>query len=239
MNRDKSKGERLPARATGAKRQGRGPTGAAKQLAGRAKPTAGRKPLATGSVPGRATPGGARPVLARFLFGLGAAVGLLAGALAGSYPMGEHGWRSLGPGQGTIRWVTVTRGSPVAAPLAPAWIRRLRAAGIPWPTDLPLEPLPASFGGGDGDVAAWFLIRTPGPRKELWHLDKASVELADASGRKGPWEGGTGAVRAGEDRQLLYLGLPPGLTASGPATLRLRLALFNGERTQKVTFRIR
>lgn len=175
----------------------------------------------------------------RILFLLGGVAGLVTGMAAGSLPRGAHGWKPLRASNGEIRWVTTSRSDLLAPPMAPGWVRRLTGWGIPWPNDLPLEPLPASFGSSGGAAAAWFLVRTQRLEKELWHVDKESLRLADRNGRLLVWHGGSSCVRADGDgrKQMLCLRLPPELDSGDGSTLAFRLARFDGSRTDVVTFR--
>lgn len=144
-----------------------------------------------------------------------------------------HGWQSLGPGTGRIRWVESRTDTRVEHPLAPAWIRSLRKSGIPWPTDLPLEPLGATFGDGvTSTTSAWYLVQSARPTQELWHLDKDSVHLSDARGNPVEWTGGTGSVLVDPHRRLqfLYVGVPAEQKGTG-AVLRFRLKRFEDSRT--------
>jgi hypothetical protein len=177
---------------------------------------------------------------------IGILLTLIAGA-AVAWP-NPHSWQTLGPKLGRIRWVETHTGMPGEAPLAPGWIRTLRRSGIPWPTDLPLEPVPASFGGGSGDgqAAAWYLVHSARRSNDLWHLEKRSVKLTDGRGAEVPWPGqplsddgwpgGSGAVLIDGERRLhyLYLGVPRELSGTG-AHLRFRLSQFNGPTSQEVT----
>jgi hypothetical protein len=146
---------------------------------------------------------------------------------------GDRGWRSLGKDAGRIRWVETRTDGSTEAPLAPGWIRDLNTRGIPWPSDLPLAPLPASF--GSNPAVAWYVIRSARPSRELWHLDKESVHLTDASGNEVPWEGATGAVLIDSERRLQYLhvGVPRELSGTG-ARLRLRVSRFEGPVSREV-----
>lgn len=140
-----------------------------------------------------------------------------------------HGWQSLGPGMGRIRWADTRTDALVEHPLAPQWIRSLRRAGIPWPTDLPLEPLGATFGeSGAETTSAWYLVQSVRPSPELWHLDKDSVRLSNAQGQPVEWPGGTGSVLVDAHRrlQLLYVGVPRELSRTG-AQIRFRLKRFD------------
>lgn len=145
-----------------------------------------------------------------------------------------HGWQPLGPGMGRIRWVETRTDSKGDHPLAPGWIRSLRRAGIPWPTDLPLEPLGASFGGGGQQTSAWYLVQSAKPSQQLWHVDKSSLRITDAHGAEVEWPGGTGSVLVDSRRrlQLLYIGVPPHLAHKG-ARVRFQLARFAEEDHQE------
>jgi hypothetical protein len=158
---------------------------------------------------------------------------ILAGiALAWPKP---RAWQILGPGLGRIRWVETRTDPLVRPPLAPQWVRDLRARGIPWPTDLLLEPSGASFGGGTG-AAAWYLVQSSQPADEFWHLDKASIKVTDRQGREVPWTGGSGAAAVDHDRGLhyLYLGVPADLAGTG-GRLRFRLKRFRGPTSEEVS----
>lgn len=136
---------------------------------------------------------------------------------------------------GRIRWVETKTDALVEHPLAPGWIRSLRKAGIPWPTDLPLEPLGATFGGGEGgQTSAWYLVQSAEPTLQLWHVDKKSLRVTDASGKAVEWPGGTGSVLVDSHRrlQLLYVGVPPDLSRKG-GHLRFRLSRFGDEGHQE------
>lgn len=140
-------------------------------------------------------------------------------------------WQPLGPGLGRIRWVETRTDALVEHPLAPRWIRNLRKAGIPWPTDLPLEPLGATFGESGGEsTSAWYLVQSTKPSPELWHLDKESFRLTNAVGAPMEWPGGTGSLLVDEHRrlQLLYVGVPKELAGTG-ARVHLRLKRFGDQ----------
>jgi hypothetical protein len=140
-----------------------------------------------------------------------------------------HGWQPLGTRLGRIRWVSTRTDFLVEHPLAPGWIRWLHGVGFPWPTDLPLEPLGATFGGsGTQQTSAWYLVQSAKPTQELWHVDKESIRVIGPNGAAVEWPGGTGAVLVDSRRrlQLLYLGVPASLTGKG-AHLHFRLARFN------------
>ena len=160
---------------------------------------------------------------------------VVAGVLAWPHP---HGWQSLGAPHGRIRFVVTRSETSIEPPVAPDWIRKFRSAGIPWPTDLPLEPLGASFGtpSSAGHPAAWYLIQSAQPSKELWHVDKETVKIKDASGKELSWPGGSGAVLVNSDRRLqfVYLGVPDGLAGSG-AQLQFRVSRFDGPASELVT----
>jgi hypothetical protein len=138
-----------------------------------------------------------------------------------------HGWQPLRPRLGRIRWVSTRTDFLVEHPLAPGWIRSLHKAGIPWPTDLPLEPLGATFGSGGQQTSAWYLIQSAKSTQDLWHVDKPSIRITDAGGQTVEWPGGTGSVLVDDHRrlQLLYLGVPQALSGKG-AHLHFRLARF-------------
>ncbi len=153
------------------------------------------------------------------------------GAIIAARP-GPHGWHDLGPGLGRIRWIETSTGPTVEPPLAPKWVRDLRARGIPWPTDLLLQPSGASF-GASGGAAAWYLVQSPLGADEFWHPDKASIRITDPGGREVPWPGGTGAAAADGDRHYLYLGVPPDLAGKG-ARLHLRLTRFRGPTSREL-----
>jgi hypothetical protein len=123
-----------------------------------------------------------------------------------------------------------------APPTAPGWVRALHARGLPWPTDLPLEPPGAAFGGAGGGpgAAAWYLVESLHDSDELWRLDKPSLEMTDAAGHPVPPPGGAGAVRVEgrPGRQLLYVGVPE--PARGKGRLRLRLLRGRHEATSVV-----
>lgn len=152
-------------------------------------------------------------------------------------PPGPHGWRDLPPGFGRIRWVESRTDASVQPPLAPGWVRTLRGWGLPWPTDLPTQPVGASFGlgGGSEQTVAWYLVQSATEANELWHLEKNSVRLADVEGKEVLWPGGTGAALAdGPQRlQFLYLGVPRELAGKG-GTVRFRLSRFGGSSTEEV-----
>lgn len=160
---------------------------------------------------------------------------LVAAVIAWPHP---HGWQSLGATHGRIRWVATRSDPAIEPPIAPDWIRDLRARGIPWPTDLPLEPLGASFGSpsSTGRPVAWYLIQSSQPSQDLWHVDKESVKIRDAAGKEVPWPGGSGAVLVDPERRLqyLYLGVPLELSGTG-ARLHFRLAHFGGSTTETVS----
>jgi len=147
-------------------------------------------------------------------------------------------WYSLGDPYGRIRWVATRSEAAIEPPVAPEWVRDLRRRGIPWPTDLPLEPLGASFGAPSGAArpVAWFLIQSSQPSQDLWHVDKSSVKITDSAGKEHPWPGGSGAVLVDADRRLqyLYLGIDPELSGKG-ARLHFRLARFDGPTTELVS----
>ena len=159
---------------------------------------------------------------------------LAASALAWPHP---HGWQSLGAPYGRARWAATRTDSAIEPPIAPEWIRNLRKRGIPWPTDLPLEPLGASFGAPspNGRPAAWFLVQSAQPSQELWHVDKGSVKILNAANKEVPWPGGSGAVLVDSDRRLqyVYLGVPPELSGKG-ARITFRLSRFDGPTTDPV-----
>ena len=94
---------------------------------------------------------------------------LIAAALAWPHP---HGWQSLGASYGRVRWAATRTEAAIEPPVAPEWIRNLRQRGIPWPTDLPLTPLGASFGAPspEGRPVAWYLVQSAQPSQELWHV---------------------------------------------------------------------
>lgn len=160
---------------------------------------------------------------------------LVAAVIAWPHP---HGWQSLGTAHGRIRWVATRSDPAIEPPTAPEWIRNFRRRGIPWPTDLPLEPLGASFGAPspEGRPVAWYLVQSSQSTLDLWHVDKDSVKITDAAGKELPWPGGSGAVLVDADRRLqyLYLGVPEGLTGSG-AHLQFRLTRFDGPTTETVS----
>ncbi|MGV3720500.1 MAG: hypothetical protein ACO1SX_06270 [Actinomycetota bacterium] len=147
-------------------------------------------------------------------------------------------WYSLGDQYGRIRWVATRSEAAIEPPVAPDWVRDLRRRGIPWPTDLPLEPLGASFGAPSGNNrhVAWYLIQSSQPSKDLWHVDKTSVKITDAAGKERPWPGGSGAVLVDAERRLqyLYLGIDPELAGKG-GRLHFRLARFEGPTTELVS----
>lgn len=213
-----------------------------------ARRSASKKPVRTpprkGAAPPRKAkgkPGRSRlPALGILLALLTAGAGLVGGVWYATQPRGAHGWETLGGNDGTVRWVTTARGGTIHPPLAPAWVRQLSKLGLPWPSDLPVTPSPASFGDAGAGAAAWFAVRTPRPLKDLWHVQKSSVSLTDAAGHRVPWEGGTGAARGSGrgDTQLLYLRLPPELARAPGTTLRFRLARFDGATTRLVTFHL-
>jgi len=165
------------------------------------------------------------PVLAIALVVLGG----LAAAARLTWP-DAHGWHSLGNGLGRIRWAETVTGFAVEPPLAPQWVRDLRARGLPWPTDQPIQPLGAGFGTGGGEqTAAWYVIQSARPANELWAVDKQTLRLMDATGKEVPWPGGSGAALIDGERglQYLYLGVPRELSGTG-ARLRFRLVRFEG-----------
>jgi hypothetical protein len=177
------------------------------------------------------------PLLAVVLGGLLAGI---AGLAYWSTPRGAHGWQSLGAGEGEARWVETTQGGPIAPPMAPEWVRRLRRLHIPWPTDLPTAPSPASFGAGGDTPVVWLLVRSATSQKELWHVEKSSVRLVDAARHEIPWEGGSGAARVAGDEpsQLLYLRLPPELAGAPGTKLHLRLTRLHGPASAPLTFHL-
>ena len=151
---------------------------------------------------------------------------------------GSHGWQSLGNNFGRIRWVETVSGPLIEPPLAPEWVRRLRKAGIPWPTDLPLEPSGASFGspgGGMDQTAAWYLIETSYRPDEFWHVDKRSSFLVDVNGKQQEWQSGGGSSRIDERRHTNYLWVrvPKELSNTG-ARLHLHLQRFEGTATKEL-----
>jgi hypothetical protein len=155
-------------------------------------------------------------------------IGLLiiaAAAVSAFWPKPQS-WHSLGPHTGRIRWAGTRTDELGEHPLAPAWIRALRKAGIPWPTDLPLEPLGPSFGPG---TAAWYLVQSTRPSDELWSVDKETVRILDAKGAESPWGMGTGSALVDGDRRLqfVYLGVPQELSRKG-ASLKFRLRRVTG-----------
>lgn len=158
-----------------------------------------------------------------------------ASALAWPHP---HGWQSLGAPYGRARWAATRTEAAIEPPVAPEWIRDLRKKGIPWPTDLPLEPLGASFGAPspNGRPVAWFLVQSAQPSQELWHVDKGSVKILDAANKELPWPGGSGAVLVDSERHLqyIYLGVPAELSGKG-ARITFRLNRFDGPTTDPVT----
>ncbi|MCC2670413.1 MAG: hypothetical protein K0Q72_2884 [Armatimonadetes bacterium] len=160
---------------------------------------------------------------------------VVAGVLAWPHP---HGWQSLGAPHGRIRFVLTRSEASIEPPVAPDWIRKFRSYGIPWPTDLPLEPIGASFGSPSpgGNPAAWYLIQSAQPSNELWHVEKTSVKLKDAAGKEIDWPGGSGAVLVNSDRRLqfIYLGVPSGLSNTG-CQIQFRLSRFDGPTTDLVT----
>ena len=215
-----------------------------------ARAPAARKAAPRGAGPGRArkapaSAGKQRPAGSgrRWLRALAVlllvAAALVGGVLLGTAPSGAHAWQPLGAGRGSIRWVETATEPAVRPPMAPEWVRRLRRRRIPWPTDLPVEPPAASFGAAGDSAAAWFLVRSARPQKDLWHVDKASVRLTDPAGRPVPWEGGSGTARVDSDgrTQLLYLRLPLGLAKQRGVQLGFRLAR-GGERTRPLRFRL-
>lgn len=125
----------------------------------------------------------------------------------------------------------------VQPPLAPEWVRTLRGWGLPWPTDLPTQPVGASFGlgGGAEQSVAWYLVESHQEVNELWHLEKNSVRITDLEGKEVLWPGGTGAALADGPRRLqfLYLGVPRELAGKG-GTVRFRLSRFQGATTEEV-----
>lgn len=166
-----------------------------------------------------------------------AAAGVGAGVWYASVPRGAHGWRPLGRGLGSIRWVETSTSPTISPPAAPEWVARLRRWRVPWPGDLPAGPSAAAFGAAGDTAAAWFLVRSARPVNELWHVEKSSVSLTDPEGRPVPWPGGSGAVRASRERQFVYLRVPLGSVARPGATLRFRLAR-NRETSPVVAFRL-
>lgn len=165
--------------------------------------------------------------------------GLAGGTWFATQPRGAHGWQKLGS-DGSIRWVTNQRGGTIRPPVAPEWVRQLHGVGLRWPTDLPVTSPAASFGDAGHAAAAWFLVRTPRPVKDLWHVKKDSVVVTDAAGHRVPWEGGSGAARNADrgEIQLIYLRLPPEVAAAPGTTVRFRLARFDGAATRPVTFHL-
>jgi hypothetical protein len=138
-------------------------------------------------------------------------------------------WQSLGAGKGRIRWVDSRTTALNEHPLAPDWIRQIRSRGLPWPTDLPLEPLGPSFGGRGDDAAAWYLVQSARPSLELWNLDKSAAELLSPAGVAEPFRGAAGAALVDEKRrtQFLYLGVPADRVGKG-WRLRFRLVRYQG-----------
>jgi len=185
--------------------------------------------------------GRAASLLRSLLLTIGAVAGLILGALASAYPFGRHGWQPLGAGLGDIRWVTIARDVEISPPMASDWIVRLRERGVPWPTDLPLKPPGATFGGNERVDVAWFLIRPESRRRELWHIDKPSVRLTDAAGHDTPWEGGSGSVLAVPEKgsQLCYMRLPPEALLRQGLRITFRLATFGNEYSRQVSFQVR
>lgn len=180
-------------------------------------------------------------LLRGLLLATGAAAGLILGAVASTYPFGRHGWQSLGPGLGQIRWVTIARDAELSPPTASDWVVRLRERDVPWPTDLPLKHTGVTFGGNERSTAAWFLIQPERPRKELWHIDKPTVRLTDAGDHEIPWDGGSGSALAVPDAgsQLCYARLPPQALLRQGLRIRFRLATFGGEHSREVAFQLR
>lgn len=163
------------------------------------------------------------------VLGTGAAVFLAA------QPAPGHEWHALPPDLGRIRWVSTTTDPNIDPPLAPDWIRKLHANHIPFPTDLPLTPPGASF-GSNASGAVWYLIQNNRPTNDLWHAEKSSVKITDATGKDVPWPGGTGSALVDGERRLqyLYLGVPSSLSGTG-ARLHLRVARFDGPTSAEVS----
>src|SRR5688572_161610 len=132
----------------------------------------------------------------------------------------------MGPHLGRIRWVATRTDVDGQHPLAPGWIRAARKSSIPWPTDLPLEPLGPAFGPG---TAAWYLVQSARASDELWNVDKNSVRLLDPSGAPVEWPGGTGSALVDFDRRLqfVYLRVPESLSRTG-ARLKFRVTRSTG-----------
>ena len=185
----------------------------------------------------RSAPPPPKPARRRWLIGGLAVLGVLLAAVLILAPMAEtlppgRGWQDMGGGHGQVRLAAVTRGYAIVPPTAPEWVRGLRRNHIPWPTDLPLEPLAASFGPPPGALsdttAAWFIVRCSPEEKSLWGIDKTSVEISDAAGaRKFDLEGGPGAAVIDPDRktEYVYLTIPQELTTARAARVRFRLRL--------------
>src|SRR5439155_9114676 len=123
----------------------------------------------------------------------------------------------------------------VSPPAAPDWVAWLRRWHVPWPGDLPPGPSPVSFGAAGDTAAAWFLVRSARPVNELWHVDKSSVSLTDPAGRPVPWPGGSGAARASEVSQFVYLRLGASAVSRPGGLLRFRLTR-NHEPTPAIAF---
>ncbi len=156
---------------------------------------------------------------------------LIVAPMVETFPPGR-GWQDMGDGHGHARFAGVTRGYAIIPPTAPEWVRTLRRYHIPWPTDMPLEALPASFGPPPGALsdttAAWFIVRCSPQEKSLWGIDKTSVTLSDAEGsRVFPLDGGPGAAVIDPDRktQYVYLTIPQDLSAARTARVQFRLRL--------------
>jgi hypothetical protein len=155
-----------------------------------------------------------------------------------------HGWQPLAPGRGKIRWVATQsdeKGGKIEPPLTPDWIRDLRRRGVPWPTDLPMEPTGAQVAvpsDGTKHCIAWYLIESKQPSQELWHLDKPSVKVTDAKGDLVPSPSGSGAILLDEQRHLqyLYVAVPCEHTGTG-TRLRTRLIRSRSEITDLLRLR--
>ena len=120
-----------------------------------------------------------------------------------------HRWQNL-PGVGRIRWAGTRAGAAFEPPVAPGYLRLLGRLGLPVGSDLPLEPLGVSYGGGAGRAAVWYVIEAAFPNNDLWQVDKTTLRLLDAAGAEIPAPGGSGAALIDSDRglQFVYVAVP-------------------------------
>jgi hypothetical protein len=156
----------------------------------------------------------------------------VAAAVAAFWP-NPRSWQSLGPHLGRIRWVGTRTDPEGQHPLAPKWIRAARKNSIPWPTDLPVEPLGPSFGPG---TYAWYLVQSARESNELWNVDKSASQVIDNKGAVVESSVGGSAVLIDSDRRLQFVcvRVPEDLSRTG-ARLKLRLTRAASLKEQSAT----